>query len=80
MVHLLDEAEMKLGGATTFTAMVPEVHFHAESTGASPVIISHKMAKLFKFLQPHSQLQMHCRSHNNTSSQQGHSSVHRIGW
>ena len=35
--------------------IVPEVHFHAESIGPSPVVITRKMAKLFKFL--HSQTQ-----------------------
>ena len=29
---------------------VPEVHFHAQSIGASPVVIACKTAKLFKFL------------------------------
>ena len=33
---------------TKFT--VPEAHFHAESIGASPVVIACKMAMLFKFL------------------------------
>ena len=35
--------------------MVPEAHFHTESIGASHVIIARKTAKLFKFLQLHSQ-------------------------
>ena len=35
--------------------VVSEARFHAESIGASPVIIAHKTAKLFKFLQVHSQ-------------------------
>ena len=38
---------------TNFT--VPEVHFHAEAIGASPVVTGRKTAKLSKFL--HSQTQ-----------------------
>ena len=34
--------------------IVPEACFHAESIGASPVIIAGKTAKLFKFLQVYS--------------------------
>ena len=30
--------------------IVPEVHFHNESIGTSPVVIARKTAKLFKFL------------------------------
>ena len=35
--------------------IVPEARFHAESIGASPLIIARKTARLFKFLQLHSQ-------------------------
>ena len=35
--------------------IVPEARFHADSIGTSPVIIARKTAKLFKFLQLHSQ-------------------------
>ena len=40
--------------------IVPGLHFHAKSIGASPVVIAHKckMAKLFKFL--YSQTQRDC--------------------
>ena len=33
----------------THKIIVPEVHFHAETNGASPVIMAHKMEKLFNF-------------------------------
>ena len=35
--------------------IVPEAHFQGETIGASPLIIAHQTAKLFKFLQAHSQ-------------------------
>ena len=35
---------------TSTKFIVPEVHFHTKSNGASPVVIARKKAKLFKFL------------------------------
>ena len=34
---------------TRTNVIVPEAHFHAEAIGASPVVITRKMAMLFKF-------------------------------
>ena len=32
-----------------YEILVPEVHFHAESIGASPVVIAHKMGSYSSF-------------------------------
>ena len=44
--------------------IMPEVHFHAESTGTRPGQMACKMAKLFKFLQGPTQ---HKRTRDNFS-------------
>ena len=44
------------------TIIVPEVRFHTESIGTSPVKTTRKTTKLFKFLQGPTQLEHSMRS------------------
>ena len=50
----------RFANCCTHKFIAPEARFHAESICVSPVIIAHKTAKLFKFLQVHVYCQHEC--------------------